>query len=162
MDLIGRAAIPKGNMEQIFHLGDGEVGHAPGTNPASCTETFEPRDDLGKFGVRRWPVQQIKIEMINTESGKARLARTRHGISTDVIGFHLGDDEGAVTLAGNHALNQFFGTAFTVISRCVNQRHPPTKGPYATLLLRRLPDAVPAQYSPSPDRSPGQWCRLET
>src|SRR3974390_3759220 len=76
IDLIGRAAIPKWNMEQIFHLGGCEVGHAPGTNLVSCTETFEPRYDLGKFGVRSWPVQQIKIEMISTEPGKARLAST--------------------------------------------------------------------------------------
>src|SRR4029077_4325511 len=62
--------------------------------------------------------------MINTEPGKARLTSTCHCVSSDVIGFHLGHYEGAVTLAGNHALNQFFGTAFTVIPRCVNQRHP--------------------------------------
>src|SRR6516164_4978483 len=71
-DLIGRAAISKWNMEQIFHLGDCEVRHAPGTNLVSCTETFEPCYGLGKFCVRSWPVQQIKIEMINTEPRKAR------------------------------------------------------------------------------------------
>src|SRR6516165_8944055 len=113
MDLIGRAAIPKGNMEQIFHLGDGEVGHAPGTNPASCTETFEPRYGLGKFGVRSWPVQQIEIEIINTEPRKARLASTRHGVSRDLICFYFGHQEGAVTLTGNYALDQLFGTAST-------------------------------------------------
>src|SRR6516162_9185464 len=37
IDLIGRAAIPKWNMKQIFHLEDCEVGHAPSTNLASCT-----------------------------------------------------------------------------------------------------------------------------
>ena len=127
IDLIGRAAIALWNTEQIFHLGDGEVGHAPGTNLASCAQTFEPRHDLGKFGVRSWLVQQIEIDMISTEPAKARLTSTRHGISGDVIGFHLGHYEGTVTLAGNHALNQFFGTAFTVIARCVNQRHPERK-----------------------------------
>src|SRR6516225_3940393 len=126
-DLIGRAAIPKWNMEQILHLGDCEVGHAPGTNLVSCTETFEPRYDLGKFGVRSWPVQQIKIEMINTEPGKARLASTSHGVAGDVICFHFKYYIGTLTLAGNHALNQFFGTALTTIPRCVNERHPQRK-----------------------------------
>jgi hypothetical protein len=71
----GSAAITLWNMEQIFHLGDCEVGHAPGTNLASCAQTFEPRYDLGKVAVRSWPVQQIKIEMISTEPGKARQVR---------------------------------------------------------------------------------------
>src|ERR1700747_846733 len=114
-------------MEQMFHLGDCEVGHAPGTNLASGAQTFEPRYNLGKFGVRSWPVQQIEIEMISTEPGEAPLTRTCHGISSDIIGFHLGHYEGAVTLASNHKLNQFFGTAFTIIPRCVNQRHPERK-----------------------------------
>src|SRR5215471_8940134 len=35
-DLIGRTAIALWNTEQIFHLGNCEVGHAPGTNLASC------------------------------------------------------------------------------------------------------------------------------
>src|SRR4029077_6432963 len=66
----------------------------------------------GKFGVRSWPVQQIEIEMISTEPGKARLTSTCHGVSSDVIFGHLGHYEGAVTVAGNRAVNQFFGTAF--------------------------------------------------
>jgi hypothetical protein len=65
--------------------------------------------------------------MVSTEPGKARPTSTCHAISSNLIGFHLGHYEGAVTLTGNHALNQFFGTAFTVIPRCVNQRHPERK-----------------------------------
>src|SRR6516164_6611722 len=79
------------------------------------------------MSVRNWPMQQIKIEIIGAETAKARFTSTCHGPSSDVIGFYLGDHEGAVTLAGNHALNQFFGTAFTVIPRCVNQSHPERK-----------------------------------
>src|SRR6516164_1448139 len=103
IDLIGRAAIALWNLDQSFHLGDCKVRYPPGTNPASCTETFEPCYDLGKFGVRSWRVQQIEIEMISTEPGEACLTSACHSISRGVTGFHLGHDEGAVTLAGNHA-----------------------------------------------------------
>ena len=68
--------------------------------------------------------------MISTEPGKARLTSTCHGVScSDLIGFHLGHDEGAVTLTGNRAIDQFLGTAFTVIPRRVNQSHPERKRP---------------------------------
>jgi hypothetical protein len=46
----------------------------------------------------------------------------RHGINGHLIGFHLEDHEGTVTLSGNHVFNQFLRTALTVISQCVNQR----------------------------------------
>jgi hypothetical protein len=65
--------------------------------------------------------------MIGAETAKARFTSTCHRPSSDVISFHLGHYEGAVALSGNHALNQFFGTAFTVIPRCVDQRHPQRK-----------------------------------
>src|SRR6185437_1398242 len=127
IDLIGRAAIAPGNAEQIFHLGQVEVGHAPGTNLAIRAQLFEPRHGLGKFGARSWLVQQIEIDMISPEPAKARLTSTRHGISSSVFGFYLGHHEGTVTLASNHALDQFFGTAHTVIARRVNERHAERK-----------------------------------
>src|SRR5215471_21329907 len=65
--------------------------------------------------------------MISTEPGEACLASTCHGISRGLIGLYLGDHKGAVTLAGNHALDQFLGTASAVIPRCVNQPHPERK-----------------------------------
>jgi hypothetical protein len=43
--------------------------------------------------------------MISAETGEATLTSTRHGISGHLIGFHLGDHEGTVTLTGNHAFN---------------------------------------------------------
>jgi hypothetical protein len=47
-------------------------------------------------------VQQIQIEIVSTETREASITSTRHGISGHLIGFHLGDHEGAVTLTGNH------------------------------------------------------------
>jgi hypothetical protein len=72
-------------------------------------------------------VQQIQIEIVSTETGEASVTSMRHGISSHLIGFHLGDHEGTVTLTGNHAFNQFLRTALTVISRCVNQCHAERK-----------------------------------
>src|SRR4029077_17700182 len=65
--------------------------------------------------------------MISTETSEASVTSTRHGISGHLIGFHLGNHEGTVTLTGNHAFNQFLRTALTVISRCVDQRHAERK-----------------------------------
>src|SRR5437016_14034318 len=114
-DLIGCAAIALWNMEQTFHLADCEVGHAPGANLPRSAQTFEARYNPGKFGVPNWPVQQIEIEMISAEPGKARLTSTRDPISSHVIGLHLGDEEYAVALTGNHVVNQFLRTAAAVI-----------------------------------------------
>src|SRR6185437_13454796 len=70
----------------------------------------------------------IEIDMISPEPAKARLTGTRHGgLLGSVFGFHLRHHEGTVTLAGNHVLDQLFGTALTVVARCVNQRHAERK-----------------------------------
>jgi hypothetical protein len=61
-------------------------------------------------------MQQIEIEMISAETGEASATSARHAISGHLIGFHLGDHEGTVTLTGDRAANQFLGTAVTVIS----------------------------------------------
>ena len=74
-----------------------------------------------------WPVQQVEIEMISAETGEARLASTRDAVSRHVIGLHLGDQEYAVALTGNHAADQFLGAAVAVILRRVDQRHPERK-----------------------------------
>jgi hypothetical protein len=61
-------------------------------------------------------MQQIEIEMIGAQTGEATLTSTHHAISGHLIGFHLGDQEGTVTLTGDRVANQFLGTAVTVIS----------------------------------------------
>src|SRR6516165_9886692 len=87
-DLIGCAAIASRNLEQTFHLVDCEVGHAPGANFPRHAQTFEAPYGPGKFGVPNWPVQQVEIEMVSAEPGKARLTSTRDPISSHVIGLH--------------------------------------------------------------------------
>src|SRR5450631_4911009 len=65
--------------------------------------------------------------MISAETGEARLASTRDAVSRHVIGPHLGDQEHAVALTGNHVANKFLGAAVAVDFRGVNQRHPERK-----------------------------------
>ena len=73
------------------------------------------------------PVQQVEIEMISAETGEARLASARDAVSRHMIGPHLGDQEYAVALTGNHAADQFLGAAVAVYLRRVDQRHPERK-----------------------------------
>ena len=48
-------------------------------------------------------MQQIEIEVIGTETGKAGLASTRDAIVRRVRGRYLGDQEYTIALPGNHA-----------------------------------------------------------
>jgi hypothetical protein len=65
--------------------------------------------------------------MISAETGEARLASARDTVSRHVTGPHLGDEEYAVALTGNHVANQFLGAAVAVHLRRVYQRHPERK-----------------------------------
>src|SRR5437764_6182120 len=123
-DLISRAAIAAWNTEQVFHVTDLKVGHAPSANLARRAQAFERCYNAGEVGVSTGPVQQIEIEMIGAETGEARLASPRDAVSRDVIGPHFGDQEYAVALTGNHAADQFLGAAVAVQLRRIDQRHP--------------------------------------
>src|SRR6516165_1284145 len=90
-DLIGRAAIAVCNTEEVFHVTDLEVGHAPGVNLPRCAQSFECRHNAGEIGISTWPVQQIEIEMIRAETGQARLASPRNAVTSHVSGPHFGD-----------------------------------------------------------------------
>jgi hypothetical protein len=70
-DLISRAAIALSNTEQVFQVSDLEVGHAPGANLPCRAQIFKSLHDAGEVGDPIWPVQQIEIEMIRTETSEA-------------------------------------------------------------------------------------------
>src|SRR6516164_4688837 len=122
INLIGRAAIAVWNMEELFHVADTEVGHAPGSNLPRRAEIFERRDNDGEAGTPISPVREVKIEVFSPETGEARLASARDGISRRHV-IHFGDQEYAVALTSNHAADQFLGAAVAVPLRRVNQRH---------------------------------------
>src|SRR6516225_12017268 len=121
-DLIGRAAIAVWNMEELFHVPDTEVGHAPGSNLPRRAETFERRDNDGEGGAPISPVREVKFEVFSPETGEARLASARDGISCRHV-IHFGDQEYAVALTGNRAADQFLGATVAVPLRRVNQCH---------------------------------------
>ena len=104
-DLIGRATIALWNTEEIFHLADCEVRHAPSTNFARRAQVFKPEHYLSKISVRTWPVQQIEIEVISAETGEARLASVRHAVSGYITGRQFGDQKYVVALTANHVAN---------------------------------------------------------
>src|SRR5262245_50949826 len=69
-------------------------------------------------------MQQVEIEMIRTETGKARLARARNAVCRHMSLPNLGDQEHTIALTGNRTANKFLGP---VQLRCVDQRHPEGK-----------------------------------
>ncbi len=104
-DLIGCAAVALWNTEEIFHLANREVRHAPGTNFARRAQVFKPDHHFSEISVPTWPVQQIEIEMIGAETGKARRASARHAVSGYITGRQFGDQKYAIALTGNHVAN---------------------------------------------------------
>src|ERR1035441_5243285 len=68
-------------------------------------------------------MQQIEIQMLAAETSEARRASTRDAIAGHLIALHLGDQEYAVALTGNHVTNELLGAAVAVVSRRIDQRH---------------------------------------
>src|SRR5580765_5173704 len=73
-NLIGRAAIAARNTEEFFHITDVEIRHAPGAYLFGGAKIFESRNDAGEIDEPAPPVQQVKIEMVGAETGKACVA----------------------------------------------------------------------------------------
>jgi hypothetical protein len=69
-------------------------------------------------------VQQVQVEIISAETGKARIASPRDAVPPDVIGRHFRDQGYAIALASNNAPDQLLGAAITVHLRRVDQCHP--------------------------------------
>jgi hypothetical protein len=87
--LVSRAAIALWNPEQIFHIADGEVGHPPRTNLSRRAQILKRCHDAGQVGDLISPVQQIEVEMIGTETGKACVAGPRHAVACDMSRQHF-------------------------------------------------------------------------
>src|SRR5579864_4692209 len=68
-------------------------------------------------------MQQIEIKILGAETSEARRASTRDAIARDLIALHLGDQEYAVALIGNHVTDELLGATVAVISRRVDQCH---------------------------------------
>src|ERR1035438_2029865 len=68
-------------------------------------------------------MQQIEIQILAAETSEARRASTRDAIARHLIALHLGDQEYAVALTGNHVTNELLGAAVAVASRRIDQRH---------------------------------------
>ena len=66
------------------------------------------------------------FESLPTHSEEPALASARNGISRRHV-VHFGDQEYAVALTGNHAADQFLGSAVAVYLRRVDHRHPERK-----------------------------------
>ena len=83
------------------------------------------------------PVQQIKIEVVSAETGKARLASARGTLFHDMSGPYFGNQKYAVALPGNRSTDQFLGLAAAVNLRRVDQSHPERKTSAQCLLFNR-------------------------
>src|ERR1700693_4307648 len=102
-------------------------------------------------------MQQIEIQILAAETSEARRASTRDAIARHLIALHLGDQEYAVALTGNHVINELLGAAVAVVSRRVDQRHAERNAGAQRLFLdsQRMPplDEVPAALSDGGDGS---------
>src|SRR5215831_149554 len=123
-DLVGRAAVAVWHMEQLVHLADRKVRDAPSTSLPRRAQAFERRDNARQAHDLLWPVQKVEIEMIYSETGKARLARARDAVSRHVSLPDFGDQENTISLTGNRTADKFLGP---VQLRRVDQRHPEGK-----------------------------------
>src|SRR5262249_35323882 len=116
-------AIALRNTEEVFHVLDREVGHAPGPSLPGRAQIFERLHDMGKVGHAVGPVQQIQIEIIRAETGEAFLARPRDTVARHMTGRDFRHQEYAIALTGYHTADRSFGAAFAVDLRRVDHRH---------------------------------------
>src|ERR1700683_5166713 len=68
-------------------------------------------------------MQQIQIQIPGAEASEARRASTRDAIAGHFVALHLGNQEYAVALIGNHGLEELLGAAAAVVSRRIEQCH---------------------------------------
>jgi hypothetical protein len=68
-------------------------------------------------------VEQIEIEIISSQAGKARLASARDAVFCRMTGPHFRDEKYAVTLTGDHTADQFLVATIAVQFRRVDERH---------------------------------------
>ena len=61
-------------------------------------------------------MQQIEIHILAADTSEARRACTCDAIARHLIGLHLGDQEYAIALTGNHVTNDLLGAAVAVVS----------------------------------------------
>src|SRR5579862_1990622 len=134
-DLIGRAAIAVLNAEQILHLGDVEVGYAPGADLSRRPQLLESGHHGGELGARDRPMQQIEVEIAGAKTREARGAGTRDAVARHLVALDLGDEEDAVALTRKHVTQEFLRATPAVISRGIEQRHAERNAGSQRLLL---------------------------
>ena len=64
---------------------------------------------MGEVGDSIWPMQQIEIEVISTETSEACLTSARDAVSRHMSGPHLGDQKYPIALTSDHAADEFLG-----------------------------------------------------
>src|SRR3974390_1574282 len=118
-DLISRAAVTLWNLEQAFHVADPKIGHAPGANLPRRTQIFNRRHNTSEQAIRNtvqpgdpnWKIQEIEIEMVSPETGKARLASACDIISARMRNPYFGDKIYAIALTNNRSAGKLLGIA---------------------------------------------------
>src|SRR5580658_8844987 len=102
-------------------------------------------------------MQQIEIQILGAETSEARRASTRDAIAGHLIALHLGDQEYAVALTGNHVTDELLGCSVAVVSRGIDQRHTEGNACAQRLFLdsQRMPSLteVPAALTERRDGS---------
>src|SRR5262249_9075667 len=133
-DLVGGAAVAFWYTEQLVHVADLEVGHAPRANFPLRAQAFKRGDDAGEAHDPLRPVQRVATEMMRAEAAKARPAAGGDAAPRHMGLPDLGDQEDTITLTGNRPADEFLGP---VQLRRVDQRHPERKACAQRFFLSR-------------------------
>ncbi|MNC90056.1 hypothetical protein D3C83_61020 [compost metagenome] len=82
-DLIDDAARAAMRRQQLFHLANVEVAHAPVADLTGRAQVLEAADRLRQRVMRR-PMQQVKIDAIGAQALQARFARAAHAAAARI------------------------------------------------------------------------------
>src|SRR5579872_7554695 len=112
--------------KEILHLTDIEIGYTPSANASGGAQSLKCRYHAGKLRTGYRPMKEVQINISGAEPGETRLASASDAISRHLITFDLRDQECVLALTVQRVANKLFGSAASIVTRRVDQRH--TKG----------------------------------
>jgi hypothetical protein len=111
---------PPATRKELVHVRDVEVADTPSADPAPIAQVLERLDRLFERDIAA-PVQQVAVEVVETEPLEASLARRGGGARAGVVRVDLADDEELVARhraraqrSGERLADDPFGAAFAV------------------------------------------------
>jgi hypothetical protein len=121
-NLVRRATCAGRQCAQLLHIGEVEIRNAPVADFSRGPKSFERCDGFGNRDVARRPMEQVKINRVDTQPTKTAFARLRQFCARSVMRVGLAHDEDALTLAFDRLRHHFLCAAFAVHFGGVDER----------------------------------------